>query len=232
MPSPFRLILRSGPRAGQVIPLEKVDILIGRDTTNDIVIEDPEVSRTHARIFAQGRAYMIEDRGSTNGTAVNGQRIVAPQLLQHGDLITLGENTNLAFEGITPDQAVTMATPGAGVDPYPAHQQPARQPQQPPPQQVQPRVAPAPPIRQTQPPPPYDYAPPVQQPVYEQPVYEPGVEPPVTSRRKLTPLAIVLIILVGCLLFACVIFAIVDALNLYCTLFPGIVNTFVPGYCP
>ena len=40
----FRLVIRSGPTAGNTFPLEKSEVFVGRDTNNDIVINDPEIS--------------------------------------------------------------------------------------------------------------------------------------------------------------------------------------------
>ena len=48
MPSSYRLVMRSGPSAGKVHPLEKNELFIGRDLNNDVVINDPEKSdRSH-----------------------------------------------------------------------------------------------------------------------------------------------------------------------------------------
>ena len=75
---------------------------LGRVETNDVVLPDPKVSRSHAllRILGDGRYYLI-DLGSANGTLVNGKRIVAPVMLNDGDEITLGEHV-LAF-GFQPE---------------------------------------------------------------------------------------------------------------------------------
>ncbi len=94
----FRVSVRSGPTAGQILNLEKAEIIIGRDINNDIVINDSEVSRRHARLFLSEGNYVIEDLGSTNGTSVNGQRITGPYLLRPGELIMLGESITMLYE--------------------------------------------------------------------------------------------------------------------------------------
>ena len=64
---------------------------IGRSRDCDIVLSDPNVSRRHAEIRADGRGgWTVDDLGSTNGVKVNGQRANGPAPLQPGDRIALG----------------------------------------------------------------------------------------------------------------------------------------------
>jgi hypothetical protein len=103
--------MRSGPAAGKTFLLDKVEVTIGRDLSNEIVINDSEASRRHARIFMQGGNYIIEDLGSTNGTSVNGQRLMGPYVLRPGELIMLGESISLLFEMVAEDDNATMVAP-------------------------------------------------------------------------------------------------------------------------
>lgn len=118
----FRLIIRRGPQPNQVYELNKGIITIGRDITNDIVINDPEVSRHHARLTQTGSGYTLEDLGSTNGTFVNGQRLTGARPLANGDMVGLGETVTLAYEAF----ADAYAEPGRGATMMnQAHQQQA-----------------------------------------------------------------------------------------------------------
>jgi hypothetical protein len=73
------------------------NVSIGRDPTNDLVMESAAVSREHAAVtFRDGRWY-VEDRGSFNGTYLNGTRVVpgTPLPLRHADRISIGTETLL-----------------------------------------------------------------------------------------------------------------------------------------
>ncbi|MBN2472421.1 MAG: FHA domain-containing protein [Anaerolineae bacterium] len=85
--------------------MNKDVVALGRDITNDIVINDPEVSRHHCRLTRTPAGYSLEDLGSTNGTFVNGQRLTAARPLMNGDMIGLGETVTLVYEGGAAQQA-------------------------------------------------------------------------------------------------------------------------------
>lgn len=132
MQSSFRLVMRSGPSVGKVYPLDKGEMFLGRDLSNEIVINDPEISRRHARLFTQGTSYVIEDLGSTNGTFVNGQRLMGPNVLRPGDVITFGERLSMVFEASEFDQDATIVSPSArqpfGEGPAQVYAPPAQSP--------------------------------------------------------------------------------------------------------
>ena len=117
MTSQFQLIMRSGPTPGAAFTLEGDQLTIGRDATNDIVINDAEVSRRHARLTFQGGKYVLEDLGSTNGTFVNGQRLAGPRVLKAGEVVSFGEQIILVFEVNTVDAGATMVSPRAAAVP-------------------------------------------------------------------------------------------------------------------
>jgi pSer/pThr/pTyr-binding forkhead associated (FHA) protein len=112
-PQPYQLVIRSGPNVGKVFDLTMNEYTIGRDISNDIVINDAEVSRQHARLTLQGENFVLEDNGSTNGTFVDGQRIMGPHVLRPGEVILLGENVTLGFEPVAYDPNATMVSGGA-----------------------------------------------------------------------------------------------------------------------
>jgi pSer/pThr/pTyr-binding forkhead associated (FHA) protein len=102
--------MKAGPTPGKAYALEKGEINIGRDVSNDVIINDAEVSRKHARITIQGESYVLEDLGSTNGSFVDGERLTGPHILSLGQTISLGENVSLGFEAIQYDPDATLVT--------------------------------------------------------------------------------------------------------------------------
>jgi pSer/pThr/pTyr-binding forkhead associated (FHA) protein len=67
-------------------PLGAPVMVVGREGDADIRVDEPLVSRAHARIERRGDLYFVLDLGSTNLTRVNGE-VVAERALRHGDEI-------------------------------------------------------------------------------------------------------------------------------------------------
>jgi pSer/pThr/pTyr-binding forkhead associated (FHA) protein len=234
----FRLVLLSGSGAGTEYPLEKSEVFLGRDLSNDVVINDPEVSRQHARLVLSGNTYAMEDRGSTNGTFLRGQRLSGPVLLNPGEIITIGEKVTLKFEAAPIDPNATVA---AFRRPAAETSTPVSQPfvpQQPAPQPYVPQQPAAPQYAAPQPATP-QYVP--QQPAapqYVQPqpvqrVYTPApayLAPDVPKKKS--GWLVALLVVIGILLIFCIIpWVLIEITDSYCALFPGIFNSIQPGAC-
>ena len=80
------IMLRSGAKSVLVAG----SLTLGRSSSCDLVIEDPEASRRHAEILTQDGRTVLRDLNSTNGTIVNGRVITSPTELNVGDIITVG----------------------------------------------------------------------------------------------------------------------------------------------
>lgn len=94
-PDHGKLRVRSGPLAGEVLPLIGEITTIGSLDGNDIVLPDEGVSKRHAGIKIEDMRYELADFGSTNGTWVNGRKI-NKQFLRDGDEIRIG-NSEMVF---------------------------------------------------------------------------------------------------------------------------------------
>ena len=104
---PVRLRVQLGTQIGRTYIMSGETLRIGRAPDNDLVLDDIQVSRYHARLMRQGDTLTIEDLGSTNGTLVSGRRITQPQVLQPGDTIAIGK-TIFSLEGLPAPDTLAM----------------------------------------------------------------------------------------------------------------------------
>jgi predicted component of type VI protein secretion system len=74
----------------RLIVFDTQDLTLGRSPENDISVDDPEMSRRHAVFKRSREGCTVQDLGTSNGTAVNGQA-VEQALLKHGDVVQIGE---------------------------------------------------------------------------------------------------------------------------------------------
>ncbi len=81
---PARLVWERTDGSRVDFPLGDVPQVVGRDEDADIRVDEPLVSRAHARIEPRDAGYAVLDLGSTNKTRVNGD-VVAERSLAHGD---------------------------------------------------------------------------------------------------------------------------------------------------
>lgn len=98
-----QLVIATGPRSGERFPLRVGEQIIGRAGTADVVLGGVDVSRDHAHVRWDGSTAIITDAGSSNGTVVNGYRILGAQALRSGDVLRLG-SAELRFEANEHDQ--------------------------------------------------------------------------------------------------------------------------------
>jgi len=89
-PAEWVLTLVRGEAAEREIVLDG-SLEIGRDPSSDLVLDDEQASRRHARLAVGEEGVLVEDLGSKNGTVVNGRRIRVPTMLEPGDRIVIGE---------------------------------------------------------------------------------------------------------------------------------------------
>lgn len=63
---------------------------LGRAPTNTVVLEEPFCSQEHALVAHRGGQWWLEDRGSSNGTLLNGELVTEPVVVSSGDVIGIG----------------------------------------------------------------------------------------------------------------------------------------------
>ena len=94
--APQLLVIGPNGEPAESISVTRDPVVIGRLSTNDVVLSDPNVSRRHAEVRRRGNEFIVVDLGSTNGTKVNGAG-VRERRLADGDDITVG-GTHIRFE--------------------------------------------------------------------------------------------------------------------------------------
>ena len=107
---PFALTIREGNGRGQRFRFSGDRVSIGRGAENDVVLNDAGVSRAHARIERRGALWALLDRGSANGTQLNGAPLAAMAQLREGDLIRVG---TITFEFRDPGEKARQTGSGA-----------------------------------------------------------------------------------------------------------------------
>lgn len=90
------LVAQEGPLKGQRWQLSQT-IVLGRESSCDVVVSDRQISRFHARITPTNEGVILEDLGSKNGTHLNGIPLTAPVVLQDGDLVSVAMAQQFLF---------------------------------------------------------------------------------------------------------------------------------------
>lgn len=83
------LILLKGEVVDELV-LDKGKLVLGRESSCDLQLDDSSVSRRHVKLTRIMSGYLLEDLGSTNGTSVNGKP-VRKQMLKQGDILKIGK---------------------------------------------------------------------------------------------------------------------------------------------
>jgi hypothetical protein len=110
-PRAFLALLVKG-RISHSFPLREA-VQLGREKDNAIVVADQKVSRHHAILTPLDETFIIQDKGSANGTYINGVQIAQPTRLQDYDQIKLGDTTFLFVTGSSEPTALDLPIPVA-----------------------------------------------------------------------------------------------------------------------
>ncbi len=90
------LVAQEGPLKGQRWQLSQT-IVLGRESSCDVVVADRQISRFHARLTPTTEGVILEDLGSKNGTHHNGVPLTAPVVLQDGDMVSVAMAQQFLF---------------------------------------------------------------------------------------------------------------------------------------
>jgi len=93
------LVVMDGPDANQSYPIEKDQVVLGREDHCDIVLRERQISREHIKVLRNDGRYFVEDLASRNGTWVNGKKLEGTQELYDNDEIHIALAVRLQFIG-------------------------------------------------------------------------------------------------------------------------------------
>lgn len=209
----FVLIFRAGSLAGREETITTDEILIGRDPTHPVVIDDLKVSRDHAKIFSEEGQLLFEDLGSTNGSFINGRRVTKITRLRNGDLISLGEENVFEVTGI---ETSAFRNKNGSVPSYASDNTPESHDFSPLDQfTIEERDE----LK--------DHSPRKPESALT------GGKPAAKFFASLPTWAVILFIAIGFIILFCLIpFVIIEVTNQWCNLFSGFFNAINPGICP
>jgi two-component system response regulator AtoC len=94
-----RLVWQRADGSRVEFPLEGDTVVVGRDDDAGVRIDEPLVSRQHARLERRGDAWAVVDLGSTNWTRVNGDVVSQERVLRHGDELCFARATCVFLSG-------------------------------------------------------------------------------------------------------------------------------------
>jgi pSer/pThr/pTyr-binding forkhead associated (FHA) protein len=104
------------PEAGDAVEIAQGEILIGRSSANNLILEQSSaVSKVHARIERSPQQLILQDLGSSNGSFVNGERVMTA-LLKHGDVLSFANVVSYRVQierGPIQNVSMLMPTPAA-----------------------------------------------------------------------------------------------------------------------
>ncbi|PWH17446.1 MAG: hypothetical protein DDG60_02335 [Anaerolineae bacterium] len=93
--TPLKLQIQDSRQSVPILRFTQGSILIGRDPTCDVVLEDATASAHHARLTFHHSQWWLEDLQSTNGTKLNGEHVETPAIVVNGDNIQCGQTVLL-----------------------------------------------------------------------------------------------------------------------------------------
>lgn len=88
--SAHRLVITGGPKAGLELPLGSEPLTIGRSSESGLIIRDDYTSTHHARLMLLNDSWVIQDLDSTNGTFLDGGRVVVPTQIPLNTPVKIG----------------------------------------------------------------------------------------------------------------------------------------------
>ncbi len=124
----FKVIVSDKSGQQSKLDFNKPEISIGRMKGNDIVLPKGNVSKRHATITLRDKSFYVNDHGSTNGTYINGRKVLAEQFVAEGEKIYIGDFI-LQLDAVSAEELQNMSAGGIGRHTLPPNPPDERPPQ-------------------------------------------------------------------------------------------------------
>jgi predicted component of type VI protein secretion system len=223
MENTFKLHLEDAKGEGRVFDFDQNKVVVGRDPSSGLVIDDVSISRSHLVLTREKDGFFVEDKNSTNGTFLGGKQIKKKTALKNGDQLVLGQNYTLRLEVIEPPAEAKESLDVDTVDElepmgdiYNAQAEPDMEPIV---ETYQEEPQPAAMVNE-------DIA---QQ---EETLPEPKKKTKPAGKERPKWVVILLAALVFIVVFCVIPLIVIEATNQWCDLFAGFFNAMSPGVCP
>jgi len=215
----FKLRIDDGKGNSKTFEFDQDMVIVGRDPSSDLVIDDIEISRKHLIISREKGGFFAEDNHSTNGTFRKGKQLAKKTVFQSGEKLVLGEDHTIELEIIIPEPKVeeeTLAEPmTAALETPPIEEEPQES-----------VLKQAQSIQETQ-----SEAVKSSSTEKEKPQEKEKTKKPAGEARPKW-LVILLAVLVFIIIFCVIPFIVIEVTNQWCDLFAGFFNSLSPGVCP
>lgn len=91
------LVLTDNGQIRAAYLLQNSEVSVGRSISNDIVIQETDISRNHMKLIMKNDHYIVRDLESRNGTFINNEQLNGERRLEHNDVVRLGASTILRY---------------------------------------------------------------------------------------------------------------------------------------
>jgi predicted component of type VI protein secretion system len=95
-------------------------LVIGRAPDCQVSVRDILLSRRHCRIEKSAQGWLLIDLNSKNGTAINGERLIAPRLLNNNDIVRMGRSRVVFHTGVPGEEEIRRPESPRPIDPHEA----------------------------------------------------------------------------------------------------------------
>ena len=212
----FKIHVDDGGGSKRTVDFDQNKVVIGRDPSADVVIDDIQISRTHLVLTREKNGFFAEDKRSTNGSFLDGKQLKKKVELKPGQPLTLGQDYVLTLEVEQPlpadepqaaEEPVVDTQPEAVVEAKPEVSEPAKAvSEQPKPAKAEKPSKPKKPKKEKQPRP--------------------------AGKERPKWVVILLAALVFIVVFCVIPLVVIEVTNQWCDLFAGFFNSMSPGVCP